>query len=59
MNKKFDISGNFLHGSIEYIKDAPLGIFLMEINGEENEVNQALAYIASRVSDIEEVFVHD
>lgn len=59
MIKKFDISGNFLHGSIEYIKDAPLGIFLMEINGEENEVNQALAYIASRVSDIEEVFVHD
>src|SRR5699024_1063639 len=59
MIKKFDISGNFLHGSIEYIKDKPLGIFLMEINGEENEVDQALAYIGSRVSDIEEVFVHD
>ena len=59
MIKKFDISGNFLHGSIEYIKDAPLGIFLMEISGEENEVDKALAYISSRVSDIEEVFVND
>src|SRR5699024_5899157 len=59
MIKKFDICRNFLNESIEYIKDAPLGIFLMEINGEENVVDQALAYIASRVSDIEEVFVHD
>src|SRR5690606_35185095 len=27
----FDVKGNFLHGSIEYIQEKPLGLFLMEI----------------------------
>ena len=31
--QQFNVKGNFLHGSIEYIEESPLGIFMMELNG--------------------------
>lgn len=55
MVQQFNIRGNFLHGSIEYIQETPLGIFLMEIQGESAEVDKALAYISARASQVEEV----
>lgn len=55
MVQKYNIRGNFLHGSIEYIQETPLGIFLMELQGDEAEVDKALAYISSRASQVEEV----
>lgn len=51
--QKFDVKGNFLHGLIEYIQEMPLGIFLMELQGEKNEVEQAIAYMSSRAVDVE------
>ena len=51
--QKFDVQGNFLHGSIEYIQENPLGIFLMELKGDEHEVDQALAYMSSRAAQVE------
>lgn len=59
MVQQYKIRGNFLHGSIEYIQETPLGIFLMEIQGEKDEVKRALAYITSRASLVEEVTYHD
>lgn len=55
MVQKYNIRGNFLHGSIEYIQETPLGLFLMELQGDEAEVDKALAYISSRASQVEEV----
>lgn len=51
--KKFNIQGNILHGSIEYIKDNPLGVFIMEINGDENETKQAIEYIKKHTESVE------
>lgn len=51
--KKFNVSGNFLHGSIEYIQDLPLGIFIMELNGQKEEIAKALQYIESRDVQVE------
>ncbi|MBP3039430.1 methionine ABC transporter ATP-binding protein [Bacillaceae bacterium Marseille-Q3522] len=51
--QQFKVRGNFLHGSIEYIQEAPLGIFLMELRGEEDEVAKALQYIESRSAQVE------
>lgn len=49
----FDVKGNFLHGLIEYIQEIPLGIFLMELQGDEREVEKALIYMGSRAVDVE------
>lgn len=57
--KQFDVKGNFLHGSIEYIQDTPLGTFLLELRGDESEISRALSYLSSRVSSVEEVLQHD
>ena len=51
--QKFDVKGNFLHGLIEYIQEMPLGIFLMELQGDTSEVEKALAYMSSRAVDVE------
>lgn len=51
--QKFNVNGNFLHGSIEYIQDLPLGIFIMELKGSEEEIAKALAYIESREVQVE------
>ncbi|KPH74471.1 methionine ABC transporter ATP-binding protein [Oceanobacillus caeni] len=53
MVQKFKVKGNFLHGSIDYIQDAPLGIFVMELNGEKNEVSKAIQYIENRSAHVE------
>ncbi|WP_078547822.1 methionine ABC transporter ATP-binding protein [Litchfieldia alkalitelluris] len=49
----FKVRGNILHGKIEYIKDTPLGIFIMELTGESNEVKKAIDYIQSRTENLE------
>lgn len=51
--KNFRVEGNFLHGSIEYIQNTPLGIFIMELSGEAEDIKQALAYITNRQAEIE------
>ncbi|WP_071393174.1 methionine ABC transporter ATP-binding protein [Bacillus tuaregi] len=51
--QRFNVNGNFLHGSIEYIGEAPLGIFVMELNGQKEEINQALHFIEKRTAQVE------
>ncbi|MGM9928536.1 MAG: methionine ABC transporter ATP-binding protein [Bacillus sp. (in: firmicutes)] len=51
--QRFNVKGNFLHGSIEYIQDLPLGIFLMELKGEKKEIQDALQYIEERHAQVE------
>lgn len=51
--KKFQINGNFLHGSIEYIQERPLGIFIMELTGDQEEINKAIHYIEHRNAEVE------
>lgn len=53
--QRFDVKGNFLHGTIEYIQERPLGIFLMELQGEDSELAKAGAYMTERGAMVEVV----
>jgi D-methionine transport system ATP-binding protein len=53
--QQFNVKGNFLHGSIEYIQEAPLGIFVMELKGNTEEINKALQFIENRSAQVEVV----
>jgi D-methionine transport system ATP-binding protein len=53
----FKVKGNILHGKIEYIQDVPLGIFVMELTGDEAEVKSAIDYITARTKSLE--VLHD
>ncbi|MBM7570424.1 methionine ABC transporter ATP-binding protein [Aquibacillus albus] len=53
MLQSHKVKGNILHGKVEYIQDVPLGIFIMDLNGAEEEVNQAIEYLRERVSKVE------
>ncbi|MEN2467068.1 methionine ABC transporter ATP-binding protein [Ornithinibacillus sp. JPR2-1] len=53
MLQSFNVRGNILHGKVEYIKETPLGIFIMELNGEETEVNHAIDYLKNRIQQVE------
>ncbi|MER1987164.1 MAG: methionine ABC transporter ATP-binding protein [Solibacillus sp.] len=51
--QQFAVKGNFLHGTIEYIQERPLGIFIMELNGEKAEISKAKAYMEKRGAIVE------
>ena len=51
--QRFPVKGNFLHGTIEYIQERPLGIFLMELQGEGQAVRDAKQYIEQRGAIVE------
>jgi D-methionine transport system ATP-binding protein len=51
--QNFNVKGNFLHGSIEYIQELPLGIFIMELKGQKEEIAAALRYIEERDAQVE------
>ncbi|MEK5330122.1 methionine ABC transporter ATP-binding protein [Lysinibacillus sp. FSL W8-0992] len=53
--QRFYVKGNFLHGTIEYIQERPLGIFLMELQGEQSELQKAVAYMTERGAIVEVV----
>lgn len=55
--KQFNVHGNFLHGSIEYIQEMPLGTFLMELQGKNPDIDRAISYMSSRDVYVE-VFNH-
>lgn len=50
---RFDIKFNVLHGRIEYIGGQPLGVLLVNLNGEENALVKATEYIKSRTASAE------
>ncbi|TVX86813.1 methionine ABC transporter ATP-binding protein [Paenibacillus agilis] len=51
--RAFDVRGNILHGKIEYIHDNPLGILILELLGDDAEVQRAIDYIAKRTHRVE------
>ncbi|PPA70990.1 methionine ABC transporter ATP-binding protein [Jeotgalibacillus proteolyticus] len=51
--QQFNIKGNFLHGSIEYIQERPLGLFLMELKGTDDDIYQAISYMEKRGARVE------
>lgn len=51
--QRFNVKGNFLHGTIEYIQERPLGIFIMELQGETAAVNEAKHYMEQRGALVE------
>lgn len=51
--QRFNVKGNFLHGTIEYIQERPLGIFIMELHGETAAVNEAKHYMEQRGALVE------
>lgn len=53
MLQQFEVRGNFLHGTIEYIQERPLGIFIMELVGEQAHIQRAISYIESRGVSVE------
>lgn len=53
MLQQFEVRGNFLHGTIEYIQERPLGIFIMELIGEGQDINRAITYMESRGVTVE------
>ena len=55
--QQFDVRGNFLHGTIEYIQERPLGIFIMELQGSDADITRANSYMEQRGA-IVEVMAH-
>ncbi|MGX9133066.1 methionine ABC transporter ATP-binding protein [Rummeliibacillus sp. JY-2-4R] len=53
MLQQFEVQGNFLHGTIEYIQERPLGIFLMELKGQVADINRSITYMESRGVTVE------
>ena len=53
--QKYPIALNILHGQIEYIGDVPLGILLVNINGNTAAVEGAISYIKSR-AEVEVIY---
>jgi len=51
--KKFNVNLNILHGKIEYISDKPLGVLVVHIEGNGEDVSHAEKYIGERVADLE------
>jgi D-methionine transport system ATP-binding protein len=51
--QQFNVKGNFLHGSIEYIQEAPMGIFVMELKGISQEISKAIQFIENRSAQVE------
>jgi len=53
MLQNYPVSGNILHGKVEYIRDEPLGVFIMELKGERADVQQAISYLEKRMQQVE------
>ena len=51
--QQYSVKGNILHGKIEYIQNNPLGIFIMELTGADDEITKAIAYIKGRTKNVE------
>ena len=51
--QQFSVKGNFLHGTIEYIQEKPLGIFIMELLGDKEQIIAAKQYLQQRGTIVE------
>lgn len=55
----YQVKGNILHGKIEYIRDNPLGILILELIGDAVEVQRAIDYIRERTYRLEVIYHAD
>ncbi|MFD2043589.1 methionine ABC transporter ATP-binding protein [Ornithinibacillus salinisoli] len=53
MLQNHKVKGNILHGKVEYIREKPLGIFIMEVIGEQVEIQRAISYLQDRLKQVE------
>jgi D-methionine transport system ATP-binding protein len=44
---------NLLHGRIEYVGGRPIGVLVVELTGGKRKIEEALAYLRSRVARVE------
>lgn len=50
---KYPVAINILHGQITYIQDKPLGTLIVEINGDKQQIKDAVQYIESQTKNLE------
>ncbi|GGC76025.1 methionine import ATP-binding protein MetN 1 [Thalassobacillus devorans] len=55
--QNYDVRGNILHGKVDYIQNKALGTFVIELTGEDKEVQQAIESVNEKVEV--EVLPHD
>lgn len=55
VSKQFKVDISIIHGKIEYIHDKALGILIVNITGEDSDIEQAKQYIKTNVSQVEEL----
>src|SRR5699024_10930558 len=53
MLQAFPVTGNILHGKVEYIREEALGIFIMELKGRSTDVQEAITYMTKRMRSVE------
>lgn len=56
VSKKFEVYISILHGKIDYINDKPLGILLINITGDTEEIKKAENYIRCNVSQVDKIY---
>ena len=55
--RKYPVDMNILHGRIEYIDNQPMGVLLVNINGENNDVVNLIHYLKENTATAE--VIHD
>jgi len=55
--RKYQVDMNILHGRIEYIDNQPMGVLLVHINGENNDVASLIHYLKENTAAAE--VIHD
>lgn len=51
--RRFGVDINVLHGKIEYINEQPLGVFILNIVGDEEKVEKTISYFKTRTASVE------
>ncbi len=51
--RSFNVQANILHGKIEYIQERPLGMFILQLQGEKQERQRALEYLRQATAETE------
>ena len=53
LGNRYSVISNVVHGSISYVKGTPLGILLVHISGDRENVEQAIVYLKEVVYHVE------
>ncbi|XHR30467.1 MAG: methionine ABC transporter ATP-binding protein [Chthoniobacteraceae bacterium] len=51
--RRFGVHSNILHGRIEYIDDRPIGILIVSLDGQAQQVRDAIEYFQHNVARLE------